>query len=141
MKDISHIDYTNVEIFDKRPYDEYPYLVLPTDVFRISLTYDIDFPIRAFVYRKSELFGDPCPQNLAGVTISFNIYNSDNVLVCVGKGDVSDLDTSEITYELKELDIAEPGRYFGYFIITDLDGKSMMLPNPRTAQRLILNVI
>lgn len=134
------MDYTAVDIFDKRPYSELPYLVLLEEVYRISLDWDSGVVIKAFVYKKDELFGDPVPLNLAGMTISFSLYNSDNILVCVGEGSVSDLDTSEIEYEIKNLDIQNTGRFYGYFIITDISGKSIMLPNPRQKQRIILNV-
>lgn len=138
---MSGVDYTKVELFDKRPYDDYPYLVLPTDVFRVKLNWDTNFSIRAYVYKRDELFGDPVAMVLAGMTISFSIYNSDNVLINIGEARVSDLDTSEIEYILKDLDIQEEGRYYGHFILTDLEGNSIMLPNPRQKQRIVINVV
>ena len=128
------MDYTAVDIFDPRPYSSQLYLVLPEETYRMSLEWDKDFSIKAFVYKKDELFGDPVPVNLAGVKITFNLYNADNVLVCVGEGIVSDLNTSEIEYVIKELDIQESGRYYGHFIITDISGRSIILPNPREKQ-------
>ena len=140
MSEINNVDYTAIEIFDSRSYDDFPYLVLPKEIFRLSLNWDIATSIRAYVYRRSELFGEPVPLNLAGFDISFNLYNSDNVLVSAGKGTVSDLDTSEIEYVIEDLDIKDWGRYYGYFILTDIDGKSVMLPNPRQKQRIVINV-
>lgn len=138
---MSNIDYTAVDIFDKRVYSELPYLVLPEETYRINLNWDSDYEVKAFVYKKDELFGDPIPLNLAGMVITFNLFNSDNILVCVGEGSVSDLNTSEIEYVIKPLDIPEPGRYYGHFILTDVEGRSIMLPNPRQKQRIVLNII
>jgi len=135
------VDYSAVDIFDHRPYDDYPYLVLPKETYRMDLNFDSESSIRAYVYRKDDLFGDPVPLNLAGITISFNIFSADNILICVGEGRISDLDTSEIEYVIGENDIRDFGRYYGYFILTDINGKSLMLPNPRQKQRIVINAV
>lgn len=135
---LNNVDYTAVEIFPERPYSDLPYLVIPEEVFRINLSSESNRAVRAFVYRKSELFGDPVPLNLAGLSISFSLYNSENVLVLVGKGVVSDINTSEIEYVIEQFDIQNKGRYYGHFILTDVDGKSLMLPNPKQKQRITL---
>lgn len=135
------INYTYMEFGDQRPYDDYPYLVLPKETYRVSLNNDIGSSIRAYVYRRDDLFGDPVPLNLAGIILSFNIFNADNILICVGEARVSDMDTSEIEYVIGDLDFRDYGRYYGYFILTDVDGKSLMLPNPRQKQRIVINVV
>ena len=133
-------NYCGDEIFDRRPYDDFCYLILTKEVNRVVLGLD-NASIRAFVYEKDDLFGDPMPLNLAGLDIEFNIYNSDNILVSTGDAVVSDLDTSEIEYQIQNLDIREIGKYFGQFVFIDLDGRTFSLPSPKQKQRILINVV
>jgi len=115
-------------MFDPRPYDSDPYLVLTKKVYQINAGYQ-NPSLKCFVYAKSNLFGDSMPLELAGLLIYFRIYNNQNSLIAGGEAWVSNLATSEIEYQWSLLDIKEPGTYYGEFIFKDIDGKKFVLPN------------
>ena len=127
------------EVFDRRPYDDYPYLVVPVNVYRVGFGME-NISIRAFVYQRSDLFGDPMPLNLAGLDILFYLYNEGGLLVNVGKARIADLNTSEIEYVFQSLDIKEVGKYFGQFIFIDIDGGKFIMPDTKQKQRILIDV-
>ena len=132
-------NYIKDEVFDNRIYDNYPYLVLVAQVYRIKLGVD-NLTLRANVYERDDLFGDPLPLNLAGLEIWFNIYNAEGVLINVGLGYVSDITLSEVAYDIGDLDIKDTGKYYGEFVLIDLDSKKTVIPNPTQKQRILINV-
>ena len=134
------VDKTGTEVFDRRPYNDYPYLVIPVDVYRVSFGME-NISIRAFVYERDDLFGDPLPLNLAGLDIFFYIYDEGGLLVNVGKAYVSDLDTSEVEYIIQNLDIKEVGKYYGQFMFIDLDGSKLIMPDSKQKQKILISVM
>jgi len=128
------------EIFDKRPFDDQPYLIIPKKVFKIKLYNQLPV-ITAFVFQKDNLFGDPLPLNLAGMEFKFRIYNSAKKLVALGNVDLVNMDNSQIEYKLKPLDVIESGEYFGEFIFRYLNGDNQTLPFPDERSRVYFKVI
>ena len=117
-----------MEVFQNRPYDIDPYLILPKRPYQINAGYQ-NPSLKCFVYGKGELFGDPMPYNLAGFLIFFRLYDSQNVLISAGEAFVSDITTSEIEYQWDLLDVKVPGTYYGQFIFRDIDDSKFVLPN------------
>ena len=116
------------EVFQKRPYDQDPYLIIPKRPYQINVGYQ-NPSLKCFVYGKGELFGDPMPFELAGLWIYFRLFNSQNVLVAAGEAYVIDMCSSEIEYQWNLLDVKDPGTYYGQFIFKDIDGSKFVLPN------------
>lgn len=132
--------YVNDEIFERRPYDDYPYLVLNRKNYKVKLGNTLP-TIRAFVYQKDNLFGDATPYNLAGIDIRFRLYNSSRKVVASGIASVSDLTISEIEYKLKKMDIVESGEYYGEFIFKDINNETFVLPTPDERARIYLIIL
>lgn len=124
------------EIFQNRPYSDYPFLIIAQHPFKIKLGMSRQ-TIRAFVYQKTDLFGDPCPLALAGLLITFNLYNTDGILVSSGPALVSNIDTSEIEYTWRQFDIKETGVFWGEFIFKDIDDTTFVLPDRDRIQVVI----
>jgi len=127
----------SVEIFTTRPYSDNPYLVFPNGHpyhMRIGSTRQT---LRAFVYQRSCLFGDPLPLELAGLTISVKIYNNQNQLVSIGQAIISNQDTSEIEYTWNQLDIRTPGIYYSEFVFKDIDDSTFVLPEKGSRLEII----
>lgn len=117
-----------MEIFDRRPYNSDPYLVIPKKVYQVNVGYE-NPSLKCFVYAKDNLFGDPMPLELAGLWIFFRIFDEQNILIAGGEAYVSDLVTSEIEYQWDILDIQKAGVYYGEFIFKDIDEKKFILPS------------
>jgi hypothetical protein len=130
----------NDEIFDRRLYDDYPYLVLNKKLYKIKLGDQLP-TLRAFVYQKANLFGDSTPYNLAGYDIKFNLYNQSRAIVSSGIALVSDLVISEIEYKIKKMDVIESGEYYGEFVFTNLENENFSLPTADERQKIHLIVI
>jgi hypothetical protein len=130
----------NTEIFDKRPYDNCPYLILPRKIFKIKLGNQLP-AISAYVYQKDNLFGDPMPLNLAGTDIKFNIYSSNRKLISSGTAIIVDMNISKIEYQLKTLDLIEPGDYYGEFIFKDVGDDVYSLPILEEKQKIHIIII
>lgn len=124
------------EIFLKRAYSDYPFLIIAQHPFKVKLG-NLRQTIRAFVYQKTDLFGDPCPLALAGLLIVFNVYNTDGILVSSGPAYVSNLDESEIEYTWRDFDMKETGVFYGEFIFTDIDDTTFVLPDRDRIQIVI----
>lgn len=112
----------------ERVYSTYPYLVLPEKTFRIKAGTTRP-TLRAFVYSKAETFGDSLPLELAGLYISFTLYNKDGFPVFSSPAYISNLDNSEIEYIWRETDLITPGLYYGEFKFKDLDESIFILPD------------
>ena len=130
----------NDEIFDRRPYEDWPYLVLSKKVYKIKLGNQLP-TLRAFVYQKDNLFGDPTPYNLAGYNIKFNLYNQSRAIVSTGVALVSDIVISEIEYKIKKMDVIESGEYYGEFVFTSLETENFSLPTADERQKIHIIVI
>ena len=130
---------TKNEVFDRRPFDDFPYLVIQRKNYKIKLGNTLP-TIRVFVYQRDNLFGDAMPYNLAGMDIKFRLYNNSRKLIAFNMAIISDLTVSELTFQLKKLDIMEEGKYYGEFVFTDLEGNSFSLPTPDERQRICLIV-
>ena len=125
------------ETFSTRPYDVSPYLVIPVNPVRIKLG-SLLLPLKAFAYSKTNLFGDPTPLGLSGYTISFVLYNSNNVLTSVGLATVTDATLAEISYNWGEYDLREVGNYYGDFIFKDNEtGKNFAIPTRERLQVIV----
>jgi len=115
------------ETFRRRPYSDYPFLIITNHPYRIKLG-NLRQTLRVFVHQKDNLFGDSNPLDLAGLTITFNLYNSDNVLVASGPAYVSDVNESEIEYTWSNFDLKETGVFNGEFLFKDIDDTTFILP-------------
>ena|ERR1039458_8527040 len=115
-----------MEIFETRIFNDLPYLVFPDKILKIKLGDSLP-SLRAFVYQKGNLFGDPLPLELAGLTIFLNLYNNRNQLVSSGLGQVSDSDRALIEYFWKPFDFKEAGVYYAEFRCQDIDGTTFSL--------------
>jgi hypothetical protein len=114
------------EIFETRPYNDLPYLVVTNKILRVKLG-DTLPSLRAFVYQKGNLFGDPLPLELAGLTIVLNLYDNRNQLVSAGLATVSDTDRAEIEYIWKKNDFRQTGVYYAEFTFKDIDDTTFTL--------------
>lgn len=127
----------SVEIFSTRPYADNPYLVYPNGhPYRMRVGSSRQ-TLRTFVYQRSDLFGDPLPLVLAGLTISIRIYNNQNQLISVGNMIVSNDETSEIEYTWNQLDIRNPGIYYAEIVFTDIDDSTFILPEKGSRLEII----
>jgi hypothetical protein len=109
-----------------RPYNDYPYLILLNFPYRFKL--GTNFSLRAFVYQKTNLFGDPLPLELAGLSIRLNIFNSDNILINSLPVIISDINRSEIECLINKNSILNSGIYYAEFIFKDIDDTTFILP-------------
>lgn len=118
------------EIFNTRPYNDLPYLVIP-DARPFKLKFGNQVPtLRALVYQRTDLFGDACPLDLGGLTIRLNLYNKDGVLIGGGPVIISNFFTSEIEYVWNQFDFRETGVYYGELIFKDaMDDTTFVLPD------------
>lgn len=125
------------EIFRTRPYDDSPYLIFPgAKPFRIKL--GMSSPtLKAFIYQKSNLFGDALPLELAGLDITFQLFNGGGLLVSSGTTLVSDLDKAEIEYTFDQFDLKGIGVFYGSFIFKDIDGTTFTLPSRERIQIVV----
>lgn len=127
----------SVETFTIRPYSDVPYLVFPNGHpyhMRVGSSYQT---LRALVYQRADLFGDPLPLTLAGLTISIKIFNNERQLISMGSVSVSNQDTGEIEYTWNQLDIRTPGIYYCEFIFTDIDDTTFVLPEKGSRLEII----
>lgn len=126
-----------METFLVRPYDDYPYLVYPNNPYVVKLGTQMP-SLRVFVWQKSNLFGDACPLELAGLFIIFKIYNSCDQLIAANTALVSDpYDRSEVEYTFSKFDFPETGTYYGEFWFKDIDDSVFVLPDKNRIQILV----
>ena len=126
-----------METFDRRPYQDSPYLVFPNGKpFRMRIGYPLQ-TLSAFVYQKADLFGDPLPLDLAGLTITVKIFNKEGQLIAGGPVVVTDIDLSQIEYTWSKFDIRNPGVYYAEFIFTDIDDTAFILPEKGTRLEIV----
>jgi hypothetical protein len=124
------------EIFETRPYDDFPYLVLPNELIRIRRG-STSPSVRAYVYQKAEMFGDPLPLELAGINIIFKLYNNSNLLVGGGTAKITSFEKAEIEYNWKPFDLKDPGVYYGEFVFQDIDDTRFILPIHKKIQIIV----
>jgi len=122
------------EIFDKRVYNTYPYIVLQKDMYNAHLGENLN--LFANVYQKDNLFGDKLPLNLAGLIINFRVYDESSNLVAKSKSMITNFETSEINAIIDPFFIKSSGIYYGYFTFLDLDSTSFSLPTPNSITRI-----
>jgi len=127
------------EVFNTYPYDNDPYLIIPKRIFKIKLGNQLPV-IAAYVWQKSNLFGDPLPLNIAGMEFVFNIYKQGK-LIGVGDVVVADLETSKIEYKIKKLDFLEEGEYLGEFAFKDIGDDTFSLPILNDRQRVLIKIV
>lgn len=125
------------EIFEIRPYDDDPYLKFPgAHPFKIKLGHLIP-TLRAFVYQKGNLFGDALPLEIAGLFITFRLYNNNGILIASGPAIVSDTDRAQIEYFWQQFDVKETGIYYGEFVFKDIDDSTFVLPSKDRIQIIV----
>jgi hypothetical protein len=112
-----------------RPYDSSIYLVIPQKTFTYirgvtNLSY------RVFVYRKDNLFGDPTPLELAGLSIQGKLINQNGLQTIIFPVNISNLDNSEIEVNWDNIIIENSGVYYLEFIFKELDLSTFVLPLP-----------
>ncbi len=137
------------EIFVNRPYDDNPYLKFPGAIpFRIKLGLSLP-TLRAYVYQKSNLFGDATPLETAGLEITFQLFDNSGLLIASGPAmvsnlvidqdtqDLSGLDIAQVEYTFQPFDIKNLGSYYGLFIFRDIDGSTFALPSKDRIQIIV----
>lgn len=118
-----------METFTTQVYNNYPFLLFPGGrPFRYIIGSNQQ-SIRVFVYQKTDLFGDPQPLELMGLSIKIKVSNQQGNLIFIGNGTVVDFETSEIEYTWNQLDIINPGIYYCEFVFQDIDNSKFILPD------------
>ena len=126
-----------MEIFEIRPYNNDPYLVFPNaKPFKIKIG-NLSPSLRVLVHQRGNLFGDALPLELAGLDITFRLYNSNGILVASGTVLVSNTDTAEIEYSWGQFDLKETGVFSGEFIFRDIDDSTFVLPSRDRIQIIV----
>ena len=125
--------------YEIRWYPNEPYLKFFTQNLRLRLG-SLQPRVTAFILQRKQEWGDPKPFDLAGYTLSFRVYDKDNNLIVEGQGQQGPTfaDTGEIVYDWKELDIQQPGVYYGEFVLVKTD-KTFIVPNSHN--RLYISVV
>lgn len=115
------------EIFDKRVYNTYPYIVLQKDIYNCTIG-DV-CKVLVHLYERTNLFGDKTPFLLIDWNITFKLYDIGGNLIYLTTGEVTNLENCEIKAEIDPLFIKKEGTYYGYFTFTD-DIQNFTLPTP-----------
>lgn len=127
----------SAETFDeRRTYSSVPFLKITEQPFRIK-TGNLLPDLKVLVLQRQNEWGDPLPFDLTGFTIKFNLYDSSNRLITQGPATVTNVDTGEITFSWRELDIATSGVSSGEFEFINNQGKKMILPTPRNRLQIV----
>lgn len=123
-------------IVNQKPYNDQPYLVLPNNPFIIKRGFN-NQSLRGFVYQKGNIYGDPMPLTIAGLTITLRLFK-DNIL-CFRKNITwSNVYLSEFEYLFQPYDLIEPGRYEVELLFTDIDDTTFILPKRRNLLEIIV---
>lgn len=111
-------DYDSSDLIDnstwktKRPYDEAPYIVLPSLKFNMAIG-DTKPDLKFFVFKKGEQFGDPIPlPNMSSYTIVVKVYDYNSNLITFGTTSTVDQLSGQVSYTFGPLDFIKSGLYF-----------------------------
>jgi hypothetical protein len=122
------------EIFAKRVYNTYPYIVIQKDIYNAHLNENLSVYVN--LKQKDNLFGDTIVLNLAGLAIIFKLYDINNNLIARSEGSMTNVESSEIAATIDSNFITKPGIYYGYFTFTDLESNTFTLPLPNNKTKI-----
>jgi len=121
------------EIFDKRAYNTYPFIVLQKDIYNCNLGGELK--ILVHLYERTNLFGDKTPFLLSGYSIIFKLYDVYGNLITNSTANINNMENSEILTTIDPLFIKKSGTYYGYFTFAN-NQESFTLPTPNDRTRI-----
>lgn len=121
-----------------RWYPNEPYLRFFSPSLRLTLG-NLLPDVTAFVLQRTKEWGDPTPFDLTDYSLSFKLYDNNNNLILEDSAEkgVSYIDTGEVIYKWKDLDIQQAGVYYCQFVFTK-DNKSISLPNSKNRFHILV---